>query len=120
MEKNFELDKCKGVIYYGNSDFLGQIAEEITCNPESCLSKNLLSWYNVAYATEDRFDDCRYQIEINAALCEQDPPSTLEEIIDILVGFVSGNNRRIANAAIRIICREALRRVTIEKAPDTN
>lgn len=115
---NFEPGNCKGLVYYGKSDILAQITQEVSCNPDSCFSRNLLAWYNSSYDELSDFDDCRYQVEVNVALCEQDPPSTLEEIIDILVGFVSGNNRRIANAAIRIICREALRRVTIEKAPN--
>ena len=97
---------------------LAQIANELQVAPESCLSKNILAWYNETYVSSDEFEDCRYQIEINAALCEQEPLSFLEELVNILVAFVSGNNRRIANAVIRIVCREALNRVTIEKAPD--
>lgn len=118
MTKNYNIPGDRQIEYYGNSDLLAQIANELQVAPESCFSKNVLSWYNETYVSSNEFEDCRHQIEIRADLCEQEPPSTIEELVNIIVGFVSGNNRRIANAVIRIVCREALRQVTIEQAPN--
>jgi hypothetical protein len=117
MAKNLELNDCKGLVYYGNSDLLAQIAEEITCNPTSCLSKNLLAWYDMAYANQFEFNDCKYQVEINQELCETKPPATLTDVIELISAFMSNKPRRIARAALRIICREALRRITETTAP---
>lgn len=117
MAKNLELNDCKGLVYYGNSDLLAQIAEEITCNPSSCLSKNILAWYDMAYASQLDINNCSYQVEINQNLCEIQPPSTLTNVIDLISAFLSNKPRRVARAALRIICREALRKITERTAP---
>ena len=104
----FRFESGQQVQYYGHSDILAQVADELNNRPQSCLAVNLTSWYNSLYS-EPEFSDCRYQEE-----GEQEEPSTLEDVIDIILSFVSGQNRRVALVAIRIICREAQRQLTID------
>lgn len=109
------------VQYWGNSDLLAQIAYEIRNYPDRCFSKNVLAWYDSAYAlSSDDVTDCSYQIEINTSLCPKEPPpSTLEEVIEILIDYSQGRNRRTAIAVLRIIFRETQRRIIEETALST-
>ena len=110
MAKAFKLSECDDLHYYGNSDLLAQLSREIQCRPDSCIAKDVISWYNSLYSEGD-FDDCRYRVDI------ENQPSTLEDGIEFLVSLVSGQNRRLAAVSLRIICREAQRRVIEELAP---
>lgn len=104
--------------FYGDSELLAQIVYELQVNPESCLSKNIQAWYTSLYSEEQDFTDCRYQIEINEELCEENPPDSLEAVIELILSFVEGNSVRVARAAIRIVCREALRQIAIRDGAD--
>lgn len=121
--KQFELFPEDSPTYYGKSDLLCQIADELRNRPESCFSKNVFAWYNAEYSALSDLEACEYQVEINEALCPEDEgavPDTLEDIVDIILGFTSGDNRRVTRAAIGIICREARRRNIEQTAPEVN
>jgi len=87
MSRYFRTPEDARLVYYGNSDLLGQIALELANRPNSCLSKNLVSWYNSLYNELSEFSDCRYQIEINEELCPDLSDSTIEEVFDLLITF---------------------------------
>lgn len=57
-----------------------QVRYELEVNPNSCFARNIVAWYNSAYAEINVFDDCRYQVESKA--CE---PETLEQLLEILM-----------------------------------
>jgi hypothetical protein len=106
----FSFDEPQ-ILYYGHADLLAQIGHELASSPDSCFSKNVISWYNALYSAGDtNFVDCSYQIE-------QQSPSSLEDVIDVISSFVQGKNRRLARASIRIICRESQRLLTESNAP---
>lgn len=111
MARKFTFDEPQ-ILYYGHADLLAQIGHELASRPDSCFSKNVLAWYNATYVAESLdFSDCSYQVE-------QQAPSTLEDVIDVISSFVQGKNRRLARAAIRIICRESQRLLTENTAQD--
>lgn len=97
---------------------LGQIADELNRNPTSCFSINTMAWYNALYSAEGVGLSCAYQVSINEELCESEPPSNLEDVIEVILGFVSGSSRRVATVAVRLICRETLRRLALDTAPN--
>jgi hypothetical protein len=104
--------------FWGNSDLLAQIADELRNHPDTCFSRNVIAWYTSAYAPLiDELTDCSYQIDINQSLCPvPQPPSSLEDVIKILLDYSQGKNRRIALSALRIIFRETTRLITEQKA----
>lgn len=107
MAQKFSFDEPQ-ILYYGHADLLAQIGHELATRPDSCFSKNVISWYNALYsASNTNFDDCRYQTDV-------EPPSTLEDVIDAIELFNTGKSRQIALVAIRLICREAQRRLIIQ------
>lgn len=113
MPKQFELSPDDSPRYYGSSDLLCQVADELRNRPDSCFAKNVLSWYNAEYSAASDLEACEYQVEINQELCEdaEDPTiETIEDIVDAIGSFALGKPRRVVRAAIRIACREALRR----------
>lgn len=110
MARNYTFDE-KEIVYYGHADLLAQIGHELAANPDSCFSKNVLAWYNATYVAQSvEFTDCSYQVE-------QESPSTLTDVIDIISAFVQGKGRRLARASIKIICRESQRLLTESTAP---
>lgn len=112
MPKQFELLPDESPTYYGRSDLLCQIADELRNRPDSCFAKNVVAWYNAEYSALSDLVACEYQVEINEALCpenENTTPETIEDIVDLIGAFTEGKTRRVAQAAIRIACREALR-----------
>lgn len=118
--KSFELTPQDYPSYYGNSDILAQIADELRNRPDSCFAKNVRAWYNAEYSALADLEGCEYQVEINQELCEveENPTAeTLEDVIDIFVGFIENNPRRVARASIGIICREVRRRNIERTAP---
>ena len=122
MSQFYRLEPSSPEIqYWGNSDLLAQVAYEIRNYPDRCFSKNVLAWYDSAYALPSGdVTDCSYQVEINTSLCPKEPPpSTLEEVVQILVDYSQGKNRRIAISALKIIFREARRQITEGTAPST-
>lgn len=106
-----ELECTGNIVYYGNSDLLGQIADELNRHPDSCFSKNVKAWYDAEYSASEENLSCSYQVEINQDLCQGEPGDTLEDGIDALLAIVRGQPRRLARASVRIICREANRRI---------
>lgn len=106
------LENDLNVVYYGDSDLLGQIASELALNPQSCFAQNVLAWYNSLYSEVPPLDSCDYQVRINQDLCECDPGDTVEDAVSALLAIVEGRTRRAATLIIRIACREALRGVT--------
>ena len=107
MTKFADLDTCEQLFYYGNSDLLAQLVQELQCHPDSCFSKDVFSWYNELYSSSEEFSDCRFRVDPSV-------PDSLEDAIEILLALVAGQNRRIALVAIRIICRETQRRLTLD------
>lgn len=82
--KKFDFNSPKRDLnYWGCSDFLGQLSDEIRNYPDSCFAQNAVAWYNTAYA-EDEFRDCRYQVAINEELCPLSNPESEEELLDLL------------------------------------
>lgn len=121
--KQFKLSPEDSPTYYGRSDLLCQIADELRNRPDSCLSKNVFAWYNAEYSALEDLEGCEYQVEINEALCPEDEgivPDSIEDIIDIILGFTQGDSRRVSRAAIGVICREARRRNIERTAPEVN
>lgn len=107
MARNFSFDEPQ-ILYYGHADLLAQIGHELASRPDSCFSKNVLSWYNALYSAQNtNFDDCRYQTDV-------EPPSSLEDVIEVIELFNAGKSRQIALVAIRLICRESQRRLTTQ------
>lgn len=107
MSKPYKLSECQELEYYGSSDLLAQIANELQCNPESCFAQNAMAWYNALYSASGSFDDCRYQIQT-------EKPSSLEDGIEFLQALVAGQTRRVASVSIRVICREVQRRLATD------
>lgn len=114
MAGNYQLEPPDpNLEYWGNSDLLAQIAYELRNAPTTCFSQNIFAWYNNAYALPDsETNSCSYQIAINESLCPNpESPSTIADIIKVVVNFSQGKNRRIALVALRIIFREAQRQI---------
>lgn len=110
---NFEFVPEDYPTYYGNSDILAQIADELRNNPSSCFAENVRAWYNAEYSALSGVQECEYQIRINQELCEESGNpnvETIEDIVDAIGSFSQGKSRRVVRAAIRIACREARRR----------
>lgn len=119
--KQFELKPQDYPTYYGASDILCQITDELRNRPDSCFSQNLIAWYNAEYSALSDLEGCEYQVAINQNLCEDSEdgtPETVEDVIDVVFGFLEGKPRRVARAIIGIVCREIRRRNTIRTAPD--
>jgi len=107
--------------YHSDSDLLAQVADELQNRPESCFANNLNAWYDSAYAQQEENATCDYQVAINEELCpdgETEPPSTVEDIIDLIGAFAQGKTRRVVRVAIRIACREALKNNAIRTSQD--
>ena len=117
----FKLIPRSDLSYYGKSDLLAQISDELRNNPDSCFAQNVIAWYNAEYSALGEVEACEYQVAINEKLCPDDDdnpvPETLTDVIDIIGGFVEGKPRRVGRAAIRIICREATRNNKLRTAP---
>ena len=124
MSGQFELEPQETVNYWGKSDLLAQIADELRNCPDSCFAQNVIAWYNAEYSALSSITDCSYQVRINEELCPEcpdaEPPSTIEDVVDILVGFTQGRPRRVGRALLRIACREALRQQTTNTAPNVS
>lgn len=109
----FELKPQDYPTYYGKSDILAQIADELRNRPNSCFARNVIAWYNAEYSALSDLEGCEYQVEINQELCEEDEglvPDNIEDIVDLIGAFTQGKSRKVAQVAIRIACREARRR----------
>lgn len=89
MPKNFGNGCSSDLTFYGKSELLAQLAQELECNPDSCLTRNVNAWYNSLYSELSDFSDCRYQVEINQELCEK--VDTPDKLLELLRAFVLGN-----------------------------
>lgn len=118
----FKPGRSNDIEYYGNSDLIAQIADELQNRPDSCFAENCLAWYNSLYSELSESVDCKYQEQIDGSQCEDsdNEPETLTDVIDVLTGFVQGNGIRVARATLRIICREAQRQVIETRSSDVN
>lgn len=115
--RNFEIDEQQGVVYYGNSDFLAQIADHIQRYPDSCLTINILAFYNSLYSELSDPTSCEYQVQINEELCPDPEFDNEGIIIDTLLDFLEGLPRRAARRAINRITRK-VRRELIRRLGD--
>lgn len=108
------------IVYYGNSDLIGQIADELIRNPDSCFALNVLAWYDALYSATPPEQSCSYQVLIDQDKCETQQPSTVEDLVDILVSFTQGKSVRVARVALRVACREANRLVGVNNGAENN
>jgi hypothetical protein len=76
------------ITYYGEADILGQLSYELINNPNSCLSKNLVSWYNALYSASPNLNDCSYQAEINESLCSSNLASNSAQLTSYLNSLI--------------------------------
>jgi hypothetical protein len=76
------------ITYYGEADILGQLSYELINHPNSCLSKNLVGWYNALYSANSNNADCSYQVEINKSLCPSNLASNAQELTFYLNSLV--------------------------------
>lgn len=80
--------------------------------PDAEIIQKVVEWYNAEYAALGEIEP--YTV---CPPVEPETPETIEDVVNLIMGFVSGDNRRIARAAIGIICREARRRNIERTAP---
>ena len=118
MARDYRLDGCDGLVYYGNSDFLAQIADHFQRYPDSCLTKNVVAAYTSLYSEVYNPDTCDYQVEINEKLCPEPAIDNEGIAIDLLLDFLEGQPRRVARRAINRIRRKVLREIVQNTAPD--
>lgn len=122
-EPNFELIPRDDFLYYGQSDLLGQITDELRDSPSSCFSRNVFAWYNSAYAPGNIDDTCVYQVDANKQLCIElygDPEANQPSIgssLDFLVDTAAALGRRDGRRLILNFCRLARRALIERKAP---
>lgn len=114
----YNFDKQQGIVYYGDSDFLAQMADTVTRYPESCLALNLKAYYNSLYSELSEVTDCSYQVEINEDLCPDPEFDNESVIIDTLLDFAEGLPRRTANRLINRISRKVKRELAKLEAAD--
>lgn len=118
MTREYRLDGCDGLVYYGNSDFLAQVADHIQRYPDSCLTKNIVAYYTSLYSEVYDPSSCDYQVEINEELCPELELENEGQIVDLLLDFLEGQPRRVSRRAINRIRRRVLREIVRETAPD--
>lgn len=122
MPVPYSLNPREDIQYYGKSDLLAQIADELRNCPDSCFSLNVIAWYNAEYSALSGVEGCSYQVAIDEEKCpdsEDSTPETIEDVIDIVTGFLEGKPRRVARALIGIICRQLRRNNVVRTAPST-
>jgi len=76
------------ITYYGEADILGQLSYELINNPNSCLSRNLVAWYNALYSADSNNVDCSYQVEVNTSLCPSNLASNAQQLTSYLNSLV--------------------------------
>lgn len=109
--------------FYGQSDLLAQIADELRNNPESCFSLNVLSWYNSAYAQSTDFSSCIYQVDVDKQKCidlyadSLTVEPTIGSSLDFIVDTASAVGRRDGRRLINNFCRLARRSLIERLAP---
>jgi hypothetical protein len=54
------------MVYIGQSDLIAQVIYELKNHPDSCMAKNLLSWYNALYSASTNDLTCSYQVQTKA------------------------------------------------------
>lgn len=118
MARIFELDNQDGLVYYGSSDLLAQIADTLQRCPDSCFAKNTLAYYNSLYSELSDPIDCSYQVEINQELCPKAVIESFDEGLGLLLDFVEGLPRRTANRVLRTLLNEAIRQVTLDSSQE--
>jgi hypothetical protein len=118
---DFQLQVPKeDLVFYGKSDLIAQITDELRNNPESCFSLNVISWYNSAYAQPSDFSSCIYQVDVDKQKCidlyadslESNP--TIGSSLDFIVDTASALGRVDGRRLINNFCRLA-RRTLIER-----
>lgn len=117
MAKIYKIPNDGQYQSFGHSDFLNQVAWQVAHRPDSCLTKNLLSWYSSLYSELSTIDSCAYQVEINQELCEAQAPTDIESMVEIFQGFLSGRSDRVARALIGIVCRQVRREQRLANSP---
>lgn len=81
--------------------------------PDAPISRAVLDWYSAEYGALQDIEP----YEICPPSEENTEPRTIEDVVDLMIGITTNDNRRIARAAIGIMCREARRRLTERTAP---
>lgn len=122
-ENSFNLIAKQDLVYYGSSDLLAQICDELRNNPESCFARNVMAWYNEAYASLSDNSSCSYQVETDESLCNPNlisKPESIEELVNIMIDFVNGNSANLRRVIIGVACREARRRNIIARGSSVN
>lgn len=84
MAINFNPGSEDGFVYYGESDFLAQIAYELANCPDSCFTVNVEAWYNALYSALSTDGSCSYQVRINEELCPKVEINDDAGLLDLL------------------------------------
>jgi len=98
------------------SDLLRLIEDELRRYPNSCFSKNVVAWYNALHRALSYSGDCSYQVQINQSLCDQQFPTSANDVIADIVFLGSLVDRREALRMNQYIFRTARRMISESKA----
>lgn len=123
-ERIFDLQPKEDISYFGNSDLIGQITDQLRNCPDSCFSQNVFAWYNASYEALTNSEDCSYQVNADRQLCADlygepgEGDITVGEAFDFIVSTAVAVGRRDGRRLLLNFCRLA-RRALIEQTSQT-